>query len=61
MEKVVNDLGEELKAFVFIDFFEADMRALAGSMPRVLRMIIGCTCSEEVAVDANAARTLSRA
>jgi redox-sensitive bicupin YhaK (pirin superfamily) len=28
-----SDLGEELKPFVFLDLFEADMRALAGSMP----------------------------
>jgi hypothetical protein len=26
-----SDLGEELKPFVFLDLFEADMRALAGS------------------------------
>jgi redox-sensitive bicupin YhaK (pirin superfamily) len=26
-------LGEQLKPFVFLDLFEADMRALAGSMP----------------------------
>src|SRR5882762_8460467 len=28
-----SDLGEELKPFVFLDLFEADMRNLAGSMP----------------------------
>jgi redox-sensitive bicupin YhaK (pirin superfamily) len=28
-----SDLGEQLKPFVFLDLFEADMRALAGSMP----------------------------
>src|SRR5260370_20841884 len=28
-----SDLGEELKPFVFLDLFEADMRAMAGSMP----------------------------
>jgi len=28
-----SDLGERLKPFVFLDRFEADMRALAGSMP----------------------------
>jgi redox-sensitive bicupin YhaK (pirin superfamily) len=28
-----SDLGERLKPFVFLDLFEADMRALAGSMP----------------------------
>ena len=28
-----SDLGEELKPFVFLDLFEADMRALAGGMP----------------------------
>src|SRR3954468_10606957 len=28
-----SDLGEELKPFVFLDLFEADLRALAGSMP----------------------------
>ena len=28
-----SDLGEGLKPFVFLDLFEADMRALAGSMP----------------------------
>jgi redox-sensitive bicupin YhaK (pirin superfamily) len=28
-----SDLGEELKPFVFLDRFEADMRALAGGMP----------------------------
>jgi redox-sensitive bicupin YhaK (pirin superfamily) len=28
-----SDLGEYLKPFVFLDLFEADMRALAGSMP----------------------------
>jgi redox-sensitive bicupin YhaK (pirin superfamily) len=28
-----SDLGQELKPFVFLDLFEADMRALAGSMP----------------------------
>jgi redox-sensitive bicupin YhaK (pirin superfamily) len=28
-----SDLGERLKPFVFRDVFEADMRALAGSMP----------------------------
>jgi redox-sensitive bicupin YhaK (pirin superfamily) len=27
------DLGQQLKPFVFLDLFEADMRALAGSMP----------------------------
>jgi redox-sensitive bicupin YhaK (pirin superfamily) len=27
-----SDLGEQLKPFVFLDLFEADMRALAGSM-----------------------------
>src|SRR5258708_31483236 len=28
-----SDLGEELKPFVFLDLFEADMRDLAGGMP----------------------------
>src|SRR5437867_5458279 len=28
-----SDLGEQLKPFVFLDLFEADTRALAGSMP----------------------------
>ena len=28
-----SDLGEQLKPFVFLDLFEADMRGLAGSMP----------------------------
>jgi redox-sensitive bicupin YhaK (pirin superfamily) len=28
-----SDLGERLKPFVFLDVFEADMRALAGNMP----------------------------
>ena len=28
-----SDLGEQLKPFVFLDLFEAEMRALAGSMP----------------------------
>ena len=28
-----SNLGEVLKPFVFLDLFEADMRALAGSMP----------------------------
>ncbi len=28
-----SDLGEQLKPFVFLDLFEADMRDLAGSMP----------------------------
>jgi redox-sensitive bicupin YhaK (pirin superfamily) len=28
-----SDLGQQLKPFVFLDLFEADMRALAGSMP----------------------------
>jgi len=28
-----SDLGEDLKPFVFLDLFEADMRGLAGSMP----------------------------
>jgi redox-sensitive bicupin YhaK (pirin superfamily) len=28
-----SDLGERLKPFVFLDLFEADMRALTGSMP----------------------------
>jgi redox-sensitive bicupin YhaK (pirin superfamily) len=28
-----SDLGEQLKPFVFLDLFEADMRALAGNMP----------------------------
>jgi redox-sensitive bicupin YhaK (pirin superfamily) len=28
-----SDLGERLKPFVFLDLFEADMRALAGNMP----------------------------
>jgi len=28
-----SDLGEHLKPFVFLDLFEADMRALAGGMP----------------------------
>jgi redox-sensitive bicupin YhaK (pirin superfamily) len=28
-----SDLGKQLKPFVFLDLFEADMRALAGSMP----------------------------
>src|SRR3954465_2254131 len=28
-----SDLGQELKPFVFLDLFEADLRALAGSMP----------------------------
>src|SRR3954465_6784405 len=28
-----SDLGEELKPFVFLDLFEADLRALAASMP----------------------------
>jgi redox-sensitive bicupin YhaK (pirin superfamily) len=28
-----SDVGEQLKPFVFLDLFEADMRALAGSMP----------------------------
>ena len=28
-----SELGEQLKPFVFLDLFEADMRALAGSMP----------------------------
>jgi redox-sensitive bicupin YhaK (pirin superfamily) len=28
-----SDLGEQLKPFVFLDLFEADMRALAGGMP----------------------------
>ena len=28
-----SDLGEQLKPVVFLDLFEADMRALAGSMP----------------------------
>lgn len=28
-----SDLGQRLKPFVFLDLFEADMRALAGSMP----------------------------
>ncbi len=28
-----SDLGERLKPFVFLDLFEADMRALAGGMP----------------------------
>ena len=28
-----SDLGEHLKPFVFLDLFEADMRAMAGSMP----------------------------
>ena len=28
-----SDLGEQLKPFVFLDLFEADMRAMAGNMP----------------------------
>jgi redox-sensitive bicupin YhaK (pirin superfamily) len=28
-----SDLGEQLKPFVFLDLFEADMRGVAGSMP----------------------------
>ena len=28
-----SDVGEQLKPLVFLDLFEADMRALAGSMP----------------------------
>src|SRR5687768_127814 len=28
-----SDLGKQLKPFVFLDLFEADMRGLAGSMP----------------------------
>lgn len=28
-----SDLGEQLKPFVFLDLFEADLRALAGNMP----------------------------
>jgi redox-sensitive bicupin YhaK (pirin superfamily) len=28
-----SDRGEELKPFVFLDLFDADLRALAGSMP----------------------------
>ena len=28
-----SDLGEHLKPFVFLDLFEADMRALAAGMP----------------------------
>lgn len=30
-----SDLGEHLKPFVFLDLFEADMRALAGSIPYI--------------------------
>ena len=30
-----SDLGEQLKPFVFLDLFEADMRGLAGGMPYI--------------------------